>query len=244
MAPSFQPSRTPSISSQPSNFHSMNPSISVQPSTTTVPSRLPSELPSLSSRPSLHSSLRPSESTLPSVQPTEPPEPAVIGPAQVFDDIDGDGLQGSNEGGLVDVVVHLYCSYNGLEPVLVATDTTDSEGYYVFYDVSPGDCHIFVEAKENTFFSPVVEGGNVVNLSGRGPTENVNYGDKIRHWKVGVRGSFLVPSADTSCETHCDFKPDSCGWGIWNECTCQCVCDPGFCLSANQQCYDGCTTHL
>mmetsp|Transcript_34642 Transcript_34642/g.58797 ORF Transcript_34642/g.58797 Transcript_34642/m.58797 type:complete len:181 (+) Transcript_34642:613-1155(+) len=26
--------------------------------------------------------------------------------------------------------------------------------------------------------------------------------------------------------------------------TFQCDCDPGFCLSANQQCYDGCTTHL
>jgi len=26
--------------------------------------------------------------------------------------------------------------------------------------------------------------------------------------------------------------------------TCQCDCAPGFCLSANQECYDGCTTHL
>lgn len=239
MVTSFQPSRAPSVSTQPSNFPSMNPSMSVQPSTSTVPSRVPSELPSVSSRPSF-SSLRPSGSQLPSAQPTESPELAVIGPAQVFDDIDGNGLHGSGEPGLLDVVVHLYCSSNGQEPVLVATDTTDSKGYYVFYDVSPGDCHIFVEAKENSFFSPVVEGGNVVDLTGRGPTEKVKYGDKIRHWKVGVR----VPSADTNCETHCDFKPDSCGWGIWNECTCQCVCDPGFCLSANQQCYDGCTTHL
>ena len=218
----------------------------MQPSTTAAPSRASSELPSVSSRPSLRLSLRPSGSQLPSAHPTEPPELAVIGPAQVFDDVDGDGLQGLNEPGLLDVVVHLYCSSYGQEPVLVATDTTDSKGYYVFYDVSPGDCHIFVEAKENTFFSPSVEGGNVVDLTGRGPTEKVNYGHKIRHWRVGVRGSSLVPSfgADTSCESHCDFKPDSCGWGIWNECTCQCVCDPGFCLSANQQCYDGCTNHL
>lgn len=35
-----------------------------------------------------------------------------------------------------------------------------------------------------------------------------------------------------------------CGWGIWNVWTCQCDCAPGFCLSSNQECYDGCTTHL
>jgi len=42
----------------------------------------------------------------------------------------------------------------------------------------------------------------------------------------------------------CAEPEEGCGWGIWNVWTCQCDCAPGFCLSSNQQCYDGCTTHL
>lgn len=42
----------------------------------------------------------------------------------------------------------------------------------------------------------------------------------------------------------CSDPEEGCGYGIWNVWTCQCDCAPGFCLSANQKCYDGCTTHL
>jgi len=51
-------------------------------------------------------------------------------------------------------------------------------------------------------------------------------------------GRTLRPSRD------CEEPEEGCGWGIWNVWTCQCDCAVGFCLSANQQCYDGCTTHL
>ena len=56
---------------------------------------------------------------------------------------------------------------------------------------------------------------------------------------------------DGLCNAECTNKNidpvlgyHDCGWGVWNDCICECVCDPGMCLSANQMCYDGCTTHL
>jgi len=69
-------------------------------------------------------------------------------------------------------------------------------------------------------------------------------GIDVTYRDVIVINAGLYEPFKSTCMEHCGGEEiKECGWGIWNGCTCQCDCDPGFCLSANQQCYDGCTTH-
>lgn len=59
---------------------------------------------------------------------------------KVWLDLDGDGTQDSSESGISGVTVQLYDSSNAL----IATQTTDANGLYLFSDISNGDYYIKV----------------------------------------------------------------------------------------------------
>jgi len=72
----------------------------------------------------------------------------------VFNDEDGDGLQGNNEGGIAGVTVILFDA-DGSE---VATITTDANGNFAFDNIMEGDFFIEVDANTNTEGIPNFEG--------------------------------------------------------------------------------------
>jgi hypothetical protein len=57
---------------------------------------------------------------------------------QVFDDVDGNGVRGPNEGGLAGVTVYLDIDRDGVSEVGEPSAVTDATGGYVF-DVAAGD---------------------------------------------------------------------------------------------------------
>ena len=73
---------------------------------------------------------------------------------QVFADLDNDGVFDSGESGIADVIVSLYedtdssGTYTDGVDVLLATDTTDSSGNYLFEDLTPGDYVLRIAATE------------------------------------------------------------------------------------------------
>ncbi len=72
------------------------------------------------------------------------PVSAVVG--SVFLDVDEDGLQGSNEGGIGGVTVTLH----NADGTVVATTTTDPNGSYTFDDIMEGDYYIVVDVSTNS----------------------------------------------------------------------------------------------
>ena len=76
-------------------------------------------------------------------------EPVSIGDF-VWIDVNQDGIQDVDEFGLPDVVVNLY---NGDGDIIDST-FTDSEGYYVFYELSPGEYFIEFIVPVGYLYSP------------------------------------------------------------------------------------------
>ncbi|MCB8925924.1 MAG: carboxypeptidase regulatory-like domain-containing protein [Ardenticatenaceae bacterium] len=56
----------------------------------------------------------------------------------VWEDLDGDGIQDAGEPGVENVTVNLYDSTNAL----IDTVTTDANGLYYFWELTPGDYHV------------------------------------------------------------------------------------------------------
>ena len=77
-----------------------------------------------------------------------------IGPNQVFEDLNGDGLLDRSETGLSDVAVALYDCDGNFKDVT----TSDSDGFYEFPNVEVGCYFISVNKEPDFEFSPVVEG--------------------------------------------------------------------------------------
>ena len=75
---------------------------------------------------------------------------------RVWDDADGDGIQDPGENGLPGAIVTLYDNMGAV----VAKDTTDSNGNYLFEDVPPGDYSIGFDLPGNKAFSPKDQGTN------------------------------------------------------------------------------------
>lgn len=82
-------------------------------------------------------------------------QPASIGNF-VWDDLDGDRIQGGGEPGLESVTVELF---NGLD-VSQGTDTTDSSGNYSFTGLNPGDYYVVFRLLSGYVFSPQNQGGD------------------------------------------------------------------------------------
>lgn len=129
-------------------------------------------------------------------------------------DANQDGVRDLNDDGLPGVVVGLWCSQGERPPARVAGDTTDSSGVYTFV-IGPGTtCHVQVET-DDYLYSPVAEGGNTLDSSGRSPETVVTSGVVVT-----FDGGLFEPFA-ALCRGQCDDVIRDCGWGVWNTCTCQ-----------------------
>jgi len=82
-------------------------------------------------------------------------KPASIGD-RIWLDPDQDGLQDAGEAGLAGVIVHLLNASGSV----IASDTTDVNGNYLFANLTPGDFSIRVDKPEGYAFSPLNQGGN------------------------------------------------------------------------------------
>lgn len=107
----------------------------------------------------------------------------------VWDDVDGDGIQGQDEPGMADVTVRLFV--DGTEEALAET-TTDSDGLYSFTDVDPADSY-FLEfvAPDGYAFSEADQGGDDAldsdsNIgTGRTDVFTVSDGEHLQ-WDTGL----------------------------------------------------------
>lgn len=202
----------------------------------------------------------------PSKSPTSAPSSLATIEGTVFFDADQDGLYNETlpeEYGVDDVQVELECQRDGVW-VMEDLQTSSADGTWAFEDVVPGLCRVKVLKPLDYEWSPIViEGGNQIRVGGLSPHYDIA-GGATYTVPVGVyQPATTTIAATTSATTQATplaleeeagdcadvFCPEpeegdwhDCGWGIWNDCTCQCVCDPGLCLSANGKCYDGCLT--
>ena len=124
-----------------------------------------------------------------------------IGPNQVFEDDDGDGVFDKGEKGLPNVGVTLYDSSGNV----VAVTITNSTGTYSFANLQPGDYYIAVNKDPNFEWSPIVEGGNQIS-----PVENVAYGNKSP--TVSLR-----PGENDRTLLVGMYEPVTVGNKVWND---------------------------
>lgn len=124
-----------------------------------------------------------------------------IGPNQVFEDDDGDGVFDKGEKGLPNVGVTLY------DPTgkVIAVTVTNDAGTYSFANLKPGDYYIAVNKDPNFEWSPVVNGGNqispVANVAyeNKSPTVSLGPGENDRTLLVGM------------------YEPVTVGNKVWND---------------------------
>ncbi len=88
----------------------------------------------------------------------------------VWNDIDRDGIWDANENGIWSVTVTVYDTFG----TLVATTTTDYDGYYMFENLAPGD-YTVVETNLPGWISSTPDSVEVSLSSGE--EERVNFGD-------------------------------------------------------------------
>ncbi len=95
--------------------------------------------------------------------------------------------------------------------------TTDANGNYAFSVDQPDKCYIEVDT-QGYLYGPVETGGNQFGSDRRSPVFDVNFGSVIDY----VGGGLYFPFT-TTCVEQCNQNEviQDCGWGLWNECTCQ-----------------------
>jgi hypothetical protein len=93
----------------------------------------------------------PTLTPLPSTAPTG----STLGD-HVWNDLDADGIQDAGEPGLADVPIHLLSA----DGSTVASTVSDSQGHYVFEDLSAGDYRVEFVAPAAFVFSPQDQGGD------------------------------------------------------------------------------------
>ncbi len=113
----------------------------------------------------------------------------------VWHDLDGDGIQDPGEPGIPDVVVNLYDGDGNL----IGTTETDSNGYYLFDDLYPGDYYVEFEAPDGMDLTLPNSGVNdgldsdVDGSNGPGTTTitHLDPGENDLDWDAGY--FFCVP---------------------------------------------------
>jgi len=118
-----------------------------------------------------------------------PVEKAAIGNI-VWEDLDGDGIQDAGEPGIPDVTVNLYIV---LPPgTFLATTTTDSNGFYSFTDLDPGDYYLQFIPPPGYVFTLSDQGGNTLD-SDADPNTGITVfttltaGEYDSTWDAGLR---------------------------------------------------------
>ena len=112
--------------------------------------------------------------------------PASIGD-QVWEDVDGDGIQNPGEGGMSGVTVRLFDG-NGAE---VASTVTDDDGVYVFDDLRPGTYHVEVDIPGGFVASPRDQGSDEavdsdIDSGGVMVATTLESGEEDVSWDAGV----------------------------------------------------------
>jgi protocatechuate 3,4-dioxygenase beta subunit len=114
-------------------------------------------------------------------------QPTALGD-RVWEDLDADGIQDAGEPGIAGVTVNLYdCDGN-----LVATDTTDASGFYLFDGLEPGCYVVEFVAPTGSSFSPQDQGTDDAVDSDADPTTGrtdpitVESGETDLTWDAGL----------------------------------------------------------
>jgi len=119
----------------------------------------------------------------------------------VWNDINADGIQDSNESGIQGVSVNLF-DENG---ILVATTTTDANGEYIFDDLLPGTYEVMFENLAGYFLSPTNATNSSDDSNGLNSTVTLNSGDSDTSIDIGFyQVELLISEFDVNC------NPTSC----------------------------------
>lgn len=117
----------------------------------------------------------------------------------VWFDTDSDGIQDSGEDGIGGVAVTLYDATGAV----VATTTTDTDGYYMFDELAPGDYTIRFT---NT--------GGIASPAGNGDLDTGSDADPI----TGLTGVFTLNSGDARTDIDAGYMPPaSIGGTVWGD---------------------------
>lgn len=122
--------------------------------------------------------------------------------------------------------VELHCIRSDGVLKLEMTTYTDNDGKYVFVDIVPGTCRVKV-ILDDPNYEFTAGGGNGGNQIGKD-----GWSDEIVLQYDGVAivsTSVYMPTPKASCDPlRCANKEidpvlgyHDCGWGIFNDCTCQ-----------------------
>ncbi len=118
--------------------------------------------------------------------PVEEPELAAIGDYVWYDD-NMDGIQDSGEAGIPGVTVSLYDCFD----TLLATTTTDADGYYLFSGLMPGDYYVEFELLSGYVFSPQDQGADDMDsdadmTTGKTICTTLDPGETDLSWDAGM----------------------------------------------------------
>ncbi len=140
------------------------------------------------------------------------PELAAIGD-YVWHDMDNDGIQDEGEPGVEGVTVNLY----DCQDILLATTTTDANGFYLFDGLMAGDYYVEFVLPDGYFFSPVDQGNDDAQdsdadpMTGKAICTTLDEGEYDMTWDAGI----YMPMQDGCThtigywKTHAGFGPQA-----------------------------------
>jgi hypothetical protein len=138
------------------------------------------------------------------------PEPASLGDT-VWYDTNEDGIQDAGELGVPDVTVHLMdCAGH-----ILATTTTDADGFYIFTNLLAGDYNVHFVPPLGYVFSPQDQGGDDSDDSDVNPANGMTIcttlesGENDMTWDAGI----FVPPPPEGCTLTIGFWKTHAGFG-------------------------------